>query len=80
MAHIRDELLEAGKVRRLAEVLRVLVQPGTQDGGDGAAGSGGETQASLCENQVPGDNHVHSREHPHEPQEHVWDKRNNTCL
>ena len=38
--HIGHQLLEAGKVGGLTEVLRVLVQPGAQDGGDGT-GAGG---------------------------------------
>ena len=36
--HVGHQLLEAGEVRGLTEVLGVLVQPGAQDGGDGTGG------------------------------------------
>ena len=36
--HVGHQLPEAGEVGGLKEVLRVLVQPGAQDGGDGTGG------------------------------------------
>lgn len=45
--HVGHQLLEAGEARGLVEVLRVLVQPGAQDGGDGTGRGAAESKAWL---------------------------------